>query len=128
MRRLLLVADVIGLVIAYIVALGLAPSSSPVDRVAPIWEIALFAATLPLWVLLARVYGLYDRDEERTDHSTVDDVVGVFQVVTLGAWSFLLVTSSTFRTPTSGASSCFGFSRWCSFRCCVPHAERSDAG
>ena len=38
---------------------------------------SLFVATLPLWVLLARVYGLYDRDEERTDHSTVDDVVGV---------------------------------------------------
>ena len=63
-----------------------------VDRVAPIWEVALFVATLPLWVLLARIYGLYDRDEERTDHSTVDDVVGVFQVVTLGTWSFLVLT------------------------------------
>jgi exopolysaccharide biosynthesis polyprenyl glycosylphosphotransferase len=92
MRRLLLVADVVGIVIAYVVAMQLVPSSSTADRVAPIWEIALFVATLPLWVLVARVYGLYDRDEERTDHSTVDDVVGVFQVVTLGAWGFLVVT------------------------------------
>jgi exopolysaccharide biosynthesis polyprenyl glycosylphosphotransferase len=92
MRRLLLTADVIGLVIAYVIALKLAPPASEVDRVAPAWEAALFFATLPLWVLLARVHGLYDRDEERTDHSTVDDVVGVFQVVTLGTWSFLVIT------------------------------------
>ena len=88
----LLVADVIGLVAAYVVALALAPPASTADQVAPVWEIALFVATLPLWVLFARIYGLYDRDEERTDHSTVDDVVGVFQVVTLGTWSFLVIT------------------------------------
>jgi exopolysaccharide biosynthesis polyprenyl glycosylphosphotransferase len=35
---------------------------------------------------------LYDRDGERSDHSTVDDVVGVFHVVTIGTWSFLAVT------------------------------------
>jgi len=92
MRRLLLAADLIGLVVAYIVALELVSPVSTPDQVAPVWEIALFVATLPLWVLLARIYGLYDRDEERTDHSTVDDVVGVFQVVTLGTWSFLVIT------------------------------------
>ena len=92
MRRLLLAADVIGLVLAYVVALTLVPSASTADHVAPIWELALFVATLPLWVLFARIYGLYDRDEERTDHSTVDDVVGVFQLVTLGTWSFLVFT------------------------------------
>jgi exopolysaccharide biosynthesis polyprenyl glycosylphosphotransferase len=92
MRRLLLAADVVGLVIAYAVALELARPSSTADRVAPIWEFVTFVATLPLWILLARIYGLYDRDEERTDHSTVDDVVGIFQVVTLGTWSFLVLT------------------------------------
>ena len=29
--------------------------------------------------------GLYDRDGERTDHSTADDIVGVF-VVTAATW------------------------------------------
>jgi exopolysaccharide biosynthesis polyprenyl glycosylphosphotransferase len=92
MRRLLLVADVVGLVVAYVIAVELAAPAATPDRVAPIWEVLLFVATLPLWVLLARVHGLYDRDEERTDHSTVDDVVGVVQVVTLGTWSFLVLT------------------------------------
>ena len=92
MRRLLLVADVVGLTAAYVIAVELAPPLDSPDRVAPIWEVLLFAATIPLWILLARVYGLYDRDEERSDHSTVDDVVGVVQVVTLGTWSFLVLT------------------------------------
>lgn len=95
MRRLLLAADIVGLFVAYLVAFALASPVSGADRVSPVWEVVLFAATLPLWVLLARVHGLYDRDEERTDHSTVDDVVGVFQVVTLGTWSFLVITHVT---------------------------------
>jgi exopolysaccharide biosynthesis polyprenyl glycosylphosphotransferase len=92
MRRLLLVADVVGLVAAYVIAVELAAPAATPDRVAPIWEVLLFVATIPLWILLARIYGLYDRDEERSDHSTVDDVVGVVQVVTLGTWSFLVLT------------------------------------
>lgn len=92
MRRLLLIADLIGLVAAYVIAVNAAPPASTADRVGAGWEIVLFIASLPLWVLLARVYGLYDRDEERTDHSTVDDVVGVVQVVTLGTWGFLVAT------------------------------------
>jgi exopolysaccharide biosynthesis polyprenyl glycosylphosphotransferase len=95
MRRLLLLADLIGLFVAYVIAIELAPPASTGDRVAPVWEVLLFVATLPLWVLLLRIYGLYDRDEERTDHSTVDDVVGVVQVVTLGTWSFLVLTHLT---------------------------------
>jgi len=92
MRRLLLVADVVGLLVSYVVAVNLVPSESPVDRVGSGWEVALFAASLPFWVLLAQIYGLYDRDEERTDHSTVDDIVGVVQLVTLGTWGFLATT------------------------------------
>jgi exopolysaccharide biosynthesis polyprenyl glycosylphosphotransferase len=92
MRRLLLVADVVGLVTSYVIAVELSSPAASADRVGTRWEIVLFLTTIPLWVLLARVYGLYDRDEERTDHSTVDDIVGVVQVVTLGSWSFLVLT------------------------------------
>jgi len=93
MRRLLVFADVVGLVAAYLAAIvAIAPNTGS-DTVHSQWEIALFLACLPLWVVLFRVHGLYDRDEEHTDHSTVDDVVGVFQAVTLGTWSFLVLTS-----------------------------------
>ena len=47
---------------------------------------------LPLWVVAAKLLGLYDRDEEHVDHSTVDEVVGVFQLVTLGAWAFFVAS------------------------------------
>jgi exopolysaccharide biosynthesis polyprenyl glycosylphosphotransferase len=36
--------------------------------------------------VIAKVAGLYDRDEMRSDHSTVDDLAGIFHVVTIAAW------------------------------------------
>jgi len=92
MRRVLLAADLVGLLAAFLIALRVSESSSVVGTAAIRWEVALFVASLPLWALLARIHGLYDRDEERTDHSTVDDVVGVFQVVTLGTWIYVVAT------------------------------------
>jgi exopolysaccharide biosynthesis polyprenyl glycosylphosphotransferase len=95
MRRLLLAADLLGLTTAFLFALAVAPLTTTGDRVASVWEMALFVASLPLWVILARIHGLYDRDEERSDHSTVDDISGVFQVVTIGTWSFLALMHLT---------------------------------
>jgi exopolysaccharide biosynthesis polyprenyl glycosylphosphotransferase len=92
MRRLLLAADLVGLTSAFLLALAVGPSTAVPDRVEVWWEVALFVASLPLWVFLARAHSLYDRDEERSDHSTVDDIFGVFQVVTIGTWSFLAIT------------------------------------
>lgn len=95
MRRLLLVADLTGLTTAFLVAEWIVPNPSTVDTVVPQWELILFAASLPLWVILARLYSLYDRDEERSDHSSVDDFFDVFQVVTIGTWVFLIGTRVT---------------------------------
>lgn len=95
MRRLLLMADIVGLTTAFVLALILSPSPSVFDAVETRWELVLFVLSLPLWVLLARAFGLYDRDEERTDHSTVDDLFGVFQVVSLGTWGVVVITEVT---------------------------------
>jgi exopolysaccharide biosynthesis polyprenyl glycosylphosphotransferase len=84
-RRMLLAADLLGLAAAFLAAeltLGSA------QGIAVETEYLLFLAILPVWVVLAKLYGLYDRDEERTDHSTADDLVGVVHMVTLGAWVF----------------------------------------
>ena len=39
-------------------------------------ETLVFLASLPAWIVLAKIYGLYEQDEERTDHTTVDDLGG----------------------------------------------------
>jgi exopolysaccharide biosynthesis polyprenyl glycosylphosphotransferase len=95
MRRLLVFADMVGLTTAFLLALAFAPPTTGTDRVDVWWELALFVASLPFWVFLARVHSLYDRDEERSDHSTVDDIFGVFQTVTIGTWSFFAITYVT---------------------------------
>ena len=65
------------------------------DRVSPGFEYLAFLLAIPGWLLLLRLEGLYDRDEERTDHSTVDDIVGVFRSVTIGVWIFALFGVAT---------------------------------
>jgi exopolysaccharide biosynthesis polyprenyl glycosylphosphotransferase len=85
-RRVLLLADLIGLVAAFIVTQLLLGEAT--NRIRPdVAELfVFFVISLPGWAVAAKLYGLYDRDEERTDHSTTDDIVGVFHLVTVGAW------------------------------------------
>ena len=95
MRRMLLAADVLGLVLAFFASALLYGNRGPGDQVAAYGELALFFASLPVWIVLANLHGLYERDEERADHSTVDDIVGVLHVVTIGAWFFLIASLAT---------------------------------
>jgi exopolysaccharide biosynthesis polyprenyl glycosylphosphotransferase len=89
-RRMLLLADVLGLSLAFLAALALYGSGGQLDPVGIRQEFLVFFLTLPGWILVAKLHGLYERDEERADHSTVDDVVGVFHLVTIGVWLFVL--------------------------------------
>ena len=88
-RRMLVLADLGGLCLAFALALALFRDRvGPADPVGWTREVPLFLVTLPGWVLLARLHGLYDRDEERASHSTLDDLVGVFNLVTVGTFFF----------------------------------------
>jgi exopolysaccharide biosynthesis polyprenyl glycosylphosphotransferase len=88
-RRMLVLADVVGLGVAFALAVAIFNHRvGPTDPVGRGDEIPLFLVTLPGWVLLARLHGLYDRDEERASHSTFDDLVGVFHLVTVGTFLF----------------------------------------
>lgn len=92
-RRSLALADVVGLVLAFALAeLLLGQDEGAIDKVDARVEVALFLLTLPAWIVLARLFGLYTRDEEHADHTTVDDASGVFVMVTVGA--FLLIAGS----------------------------------
>ena len=86
-RRALLSADVGSLVAAFLLARILAPDGGDAS---PHLEFGILAVMIPLWVVAAKLYGLYERDEEHVDHSTIDEVVGVFHLVTLGAWFYFV--------------------------------------
>jgi exopolysaccharide biosynthesis polyprenyl glycosylphosphotransferase len=86
-RRLLLAADLAGLVVAFLIA-ELVTAGTSSGRFGILSEAILFAATLPCWVLIARMYGLYSQDDQRTNHVTTDEVANVFNMVTVCTWLF----------------------------------------
>jgi exopolysaccharide biosynthesis polyprenyl glycosylphosphotransferase len=95
-RRLLLIADVLGLTLGFLFA---ALVSSP--GWADTWiGFAIFVASLPAWVVGAKLFGLYHEDEARTDHSTLDDLARVFLLVTVGAFCFALLMGYSHRNMT----------------------------
>jgi exopolysaccharide biosynthesis polyprenyl glycosylphosphotransferase len=91
-RRMLLAADVVGLVSALLLAQWLAPASDSADTYSPRMEILAFLLTVPAWVVITKLYGLYDHDDERANHSTADDFGGVFHMVTVCTWLVGVVT------------------------------------
>jgi exopolysaccharide biosynthesis polyprenyl glycosylphosphotransferase len=94
MRRMLLASDLIGLGVAFAGAQLIAHGRFE-GRLGTGTEAILFLASLPCWIVAAKIYGLYDRDEDRADYSTTDDLVGVFHLVTVGTWLIILLTYST---------------------------------
>lgn len=87
LRRLLLVADVACLAMA--LARGARGHS---------WrEYLLYGSvTLPAWVVLSKMYGLYERDAKRLSHSTLDDLPPLFHALLLGCllmWCWFTVAA-----------------------------------
>jgi exopolysaccharide biosynthesis polyprenyl glycosylphosphotransferase len=74
-RRLLLVADLLA------VCLGLVVSTLLLGHPD---EFLWGALSLPLWVVVFKTYGLYDRDTKRISHGTVDDLPWIFHAMLLG--------------------------------------------
>ena len=91
-RRMLVLADVVGLTAAFLtVELSFGTGAGVGNSLHPTLEYALLAATLPAWIVIARLYSLYDQDEERTHHPTTDDIVRVFHLVTVCTWTSFAV-------------------------------------
>ena len=87
-RRMLLAADLLALTTAFAVVEAFFRKSQLVGDVGIGVETLIFLGLLPIWVLAAKLYGLYDRDEDSATHSTADEVVSVFHLVTAGVWVF----------------------------------------
>jgi undecaprenyl-phosphate galactose phosphotransferase len=83
-RRALLIADVAGLSSAFLVAQEVYTANvARAGSLSRVSEFIVFALSLPLWIVAAKLYGLYDKDEERTDHSTADDFARLFHLITV---------------------------------------------
>jgi exopolysaccharide biosynthesis polyprenyl glycosylphosphotransferase len=94
-RRMLLLADLIGLGVAFGLAEFLSGERHNASSMNWQREVLAFVAILPIWVVVAKLYGLYDHDEDRADHSTADEVAHVFHLVTVGTWILLAVGWAT---------------------------------
>ncbi|MFL5782462.1 MAG: sugar transferase, partial [Thermoleophilaceae bacterium] len=77
-RRALAAADVVALLLAVFVS-ELAGNDKQI-----LSDVLWGALAIPLWVILFKVYGLYDRDAKRVSHGTIDDVPWVFHAVLVG--------------------------------------------
>ena len=97
---MLVLADLVGLATAFAIV-GILFRTN--------WELIVASlGSLPMWVLIARLYRLYDQDEERTHHPTTDDLVGVFHLVTVGTWIlFIGVRAVGLAHPTLGKAVVF---------------------
>jgi len=96
LRRLLLAADVLALTVAFLLSIA-ATQGFEVET----WlQVGIFLGSLPLWVVAAKLFGLYDRDDRAMDHSTVDDAVRVLLLVSLGALVLDIVSGYTHPNVT----------------------------
>ena len=83
LRRALAAADVLGLTTALFIAEWVTSLYGGAGTLSQTTEIAGFLISLPVWIIVAKAYGLYDQDEERTDHSAPDEFSGIFHMVTV---------------------------------------------
>jgi exopolysaccharide biosynthesis polyprenyl glycosylphosphotransferase len=94
-RRMLAGADAGGIAAGLLAALAIA-SGHPAQL---LWALL----TLPLWIVLFKAYGLYDRDVKRISHTSLDDVPWLFHAILVG--SLLLFAYSKATPPGSLAVS-----------------------
>lgn len=79
LRRILAAADSLSILLGLSVALVVGGSAH--------WSLAFAWAVLllPGWILVFKLYGLYDRDVKRISHSTIDDVPWLFHALISGS-------------------------------------------
>ena len=91
MRRLLVAADLAAICFGLVLA-TLLVSDHPGEF---LWG----ALSLPLWIVVFKAYGLYDRDTKRINYGTVDDLPWIFHAMLLGT----LLLLALFRITPLGS-------------------------
>ena len=104
-RRSLVVSDAIALAAAMIIGVAVAEQT-----VQPAKALALLALGLPTLIFFANACGLYARDEKNISHTTVDDVLPVFQFVTIASWLGFVLAWLVGNHLTAGGLAAFWLS------------------
>ena len=89
---MLVAADITGLLAAFAATELLFLEKDSMGGIGAGTEALIFVLTLPAWIIAAKLYGLYDRDEERATHSTADEILNVFHLVTVVVWLYYAVS------------------------------------
>ena len=94
---MLAAADVVA-VLAASLAAGI---PNPEGVVTALWA----AALLPLWIVSAKLHGLYDHDQARIGHLTIDELPGLFRWITISVaiTALVLALGPSPLTPTAAA-------------------------
>jgi exopolysaccharide biosynthesis polyprenyl glycosylphosphotransferase len=94
--RMLQVSDALGLALAFVVTEHLFVEGSGFR------DIRIFALTLPIWIGVAKVSGLYEGDRQSNDYATVDEVTSIVHMAVVSAWlSFTVLWITGAATPSA---------------------------
>src|SRR4051794_39488590 len=81
LRRMLAGGDAVALLVALIATIATSHHTHGTFGS----RLLLGLATIPVWIALFKVYGLYDRDVRRVSHSTIDEVPWLFHALLTGS-------------------------------------------
>ena len=88
LRRALVIGDVAA------VSLALALASQAQGRADALQFVGLGLLTLPVWLVVFRMYGLYEHDVKKLSHTSVDDIPAAFHALMVGSlflWAYYKV-------------------------------------
>jgi exopolysaccharide biosynthesis polyprenyl glycosylphosphotransferase len=91
-RRALIVADVWSLGITFAIVHVIMGTNRGFTSEK---ELILFLLSVPCWLALAGLYGLYEGDRLRADTTTLDDFWLLFHAITVGGWLVFVATRLT---------------------------------
>jgi exopolysaccharide biosynthesis polyprenyl glycosylphosphotransferase len=80
LRRVLAIADLVAIGTGLTVALAVTGTTAPMPTQL-LWSVV----TAPVWLVLFKLYGLYDRDAKRISHTTVDDIPSLLHALLIGS-------------------------------------------
>jgi len=99
LRRLVIASDALALVLAILLS-GLVPPSVHGRSGSLVVGLVLFAATLPAWLVGARLTGLYRLEARRSNGGGVEEWLSIGRLIVIGTW----VVSTKKHPATSGQS------------------------